>query len=104
MKDAPFKVKEVLPGKEVQSDEDIKNYIKAQSWGHHASCSCPIGANNDKMAVLDSRFRVRGTKNLRIVDASVFPKIPGTFIVTPIYMISEKASEVIIEDQNKKQL
>lgn len=101
MKDAPFKVKEVLPGKEVQSDEDIKNYIKAQSWGHHASCSCPIGSDNDKNAVLDSRFRVRGTKNLRVVDASVFPKIPGTFIVTPIYMISEKASEVIIEDYKK---
>jgi choline dehydrogenase len=35
---------------------------------------------------------------LRIVDASVFPKIPGFFIVTPIYMISEKAADVITED------
>ena len=48
------------------------------------------------MAVLDSNFNVLGTKNLRVVDASVFPHIPGYFIVLPIYMISEKASDVII--------
>ena len=55
------------------------------------------------MAVLDSRFRVRGVRNLRVVDASVFPRIPGIFIVTNIYMISEKASDVIAEDnQNLK--
>jgi len=48
--------------------------------------------------VLDSRFRVRGVQGLRVVDASVFPKIPGYFIVSAIYMISEKAADVIIED------
>ena len=50
------------------------------------------------MAVLDSRFRVRGTKGLRVVDASVFPSIPGFFIVVPIYMVSEKATDVLLED------
>ena len=49
-------------------------------------------------AVLDSRFRVRGTEGLRVVDASVFPKIPGYFIVSAIYMVSEKASDVIMQD------
>jgi choline dehydrogenase len=48
--------------------------------------------------VVDSAFRVRGATNLRVVDASVFPNIPGFFIVTPVYMISEKASEVILAD------
>jgi choline dehydrogenase len=43
--------------------------------------------------VLDKEFRVRGAKNLRVVDASVFPRIPGLFILTSIYMISEKASD-----------
>ena len=57
-----------------------------------------IGADTDPMAVLDSRFRVRHTKALRVVDASVFPRIPGYFIVTPIYMVSEKASDVIRDD------
>jgi choline dehydrogenase-like flavoprotein len=50
------------------------------------------------MAVLDSRFRVRGVKGLRVVDASVFPKIPGYFIVSAIYMVSEKAFDAIKED------
>jgi choline dehydrogenase len=54
------------------------------------------------MAVLDSRFRVRRTQGLRVVDASVFPKIPGIFIVVPIYMISEKATDVILEDAGDK--
>jgi len=40
-------------------------------------------------------------KNLRVVDASVFPRIPGFFVVTPVYMISEKASDVILADARR---
>ena len=50
------------------------------------------------MAVLDSRFRVRGVQSLRVVDASAFPKIPGFYIAVPIYVMSEKAADVIMED------
>jgi choline dehydrogenase-like flavoprotein len=50
------------------------------------------------MGVLDSRFRVHGTQGLRVVDASVFPRIPGFFIVSAVYMVGEKAAEVILED------
>jgi len=90
--------KEVIPGESVSTREQIKEFIKNQAWGHHASCTCKIGAKEDTMAVVDSKFRVHGTKNLRVVDASVFPHIPGLFIVTAIYMISEKASDVILAD------
>jgi choline dehydrogenase len=86
------------PEDNVQDDAAIRDFITKEAWGHHASCSCPIGADGDPMAVLDSRFRVRGVQNLRVVDASVFPRIPGIFIVTNVYMISEKASDVIAED------
>jgi choline dehydrogenase-like flavoprotein len=41
---------------------------------------------------------VHGTQGLRIVDASVFPRVPGLFIVSAIYMIGEKAAEVIAKD------
>ena len=58
----------------------------------------PVQVQQDSLAVLDNNFRVRGTTNLRVVDASVFPYIPGFFIVTPIYMIAEKASEMILPD------
>jgi len=45
---------------------------------------------------LDSNFRVHGTEGLRVVDASVFPRIPGLFIVSAIYMVAEKAAEVML--------
>lgn len=93
---------EERPGAEVQSEEDIGEYVKENAWGHHASCTAPIGADGDAMAVLDSKFRVRGVEGLRVVDASVFPKIPGVFIQAPIYIVSEKAAGVIIEDWGVK--
>jgi choline dehydrogenase len=89
---------EVWPGPNVTTEAEMKDFIKDEAWGHHASCTCPIGADDDPMAVLDSRFRVRGVQNLRVVDASVFPKIPGFYIALPIYMVSEKAADVIIQD------
>jgi choline dehydrogenase len=88
---------ETWPGANVSSEADVKEFIKNEAWGHHASCTCPIGSDNDPMAVLDSNFKVRGVDGLRVVDASVFPKIPGYYIAVPIYMISEKAADVIIK-------
>ncbi|MGH7846518.1 MAG: GMC oxidoreductase, partial [Candidatus Binatia bacterium] len=74
--------------------------VKDHAWGHHASCTCPIGAR-ERGGVVGGNFQVHGTKNLRIVDASVFPKIPGFFIVSSVYMIAEKASDVILADAKK---
>jgi choline dehydrogenase-like flavoprotein len=47
---------------------------------------------------LDSAFRVHKAKGLRVVDASVFPRIPGFFIAGAIYMIGEKAADVILRE------
>jgi choline dehydrogenase len=91
-------IQEICPGPAYDTPQRLREFIQNEAWGHHASCTNKIGSHRDKYAVLDSRFRVRGTQGLRVVDASVFPKIPGYFIVSAIYMISEKASDVIIED------
>lgn len=88
-------VDEVLPGVKVTSKEQIRQYAKDTVWGHYASCTCPIGADNDAMAVLDSKFRVRGVRGPRVVDASVYPRIPGTFPMLSTYMVGEKAAEDI---------
>jgi choline dehydrogenase len=93
-------VDETLPGQHVQSADDIETYAKDTAWGHHASSTCPIGADGDPMAVLDSSFRVRGVRGLRVVDASVYPRIPGTFTAVSTYMVGEKAADVILS-QNK---
>lgn len=89
---------ELVPGPQYDTPEKLREFIRDEAWGHHASCSNPIGADGDPKAALDSRFRVRGVSGLRVVDASVFPRIPGYFIVTAIYMMSEKAADVIAED------
>lgn len=100
---APLKARgliaeEELPGDKVQSDEELRDYVKYQAWGHHASCTCPIGRDGDPMAVLDGNFKVRGTQNLRVVDASIFPRLPGFFIVSSVYMVAEKAADVILAE------
>jgi choline dehydrogenase len=77
---------------------DVEDTVKTQTWSHHATSTCAIGKNGDKMAVLDTNFKVRGAKGLRVVDASALPRTPGAFPVVPTFMISEKASEVILKE------
>jgi len=89
---------ELFPGPEVKTPDEIREVVRNQAWGHHASCTCKIGADDDPEAVLDGDFRVRGVRGLRVVDASVFPRIPGLFIVSAVYMIAEKASDTILAD------
>jgi len=101
-------VREIQPGENIKDESpEMERWIRTQAWGHHCSCTCRIGADSwkadttklaDKEAVLDSRFRVHGVNGLRVVDASIFPKIPGYFILAPIFMISEKAAVTLIED------
>ena len=89
-------IEEELPGRDIESDAELSKFVRDNAWGHHASCSCPIG-NPEHGGVLDSAFRVHGARGLRVVDASVFPRIPGFFIASAVYMIGEKAADAIIE-------
>jgi len=77
---------------------DTRDYILKQTWSHHGTSTCAIGADKDPLAVLDSSFRVRGTKGLRVVDGSAFPRPPGSFPILPTFMISLKAADVILAD------
>jgi choline dehydrogenase len=88
---------ELLPGPAADSREDLRSFVRDQAWGHHASCTAAIGPR-ERGGVLDGGFRVHGTTGLRVVDASVFPRIPGFFIVTAVYMAAEKASAVMLAD------
>lgn len=92
---------ERLPGDHRTTKEQLREFVRDEAWGHHASCTCKIGAADDPTAVLDTRFRVRGVEGLRVVDASVFPRIPGFFIVSAIYMVAEKAADAILADARR---
>jgi len=87
---------EEIPGGDLQNDEQLRQFAREHAWGHHASCTCAIGPRNAG-GVLASDFRVYGTTGLRVVDASVFPRIPGFFIACAVYMIGEKAAECILD-------
>jgi choline dehydrogenase-like flavoprotein len=88
---------EELPGDSVQSDEQLAEYVRDNAWGHHASCSCAIGPR-EASGVLDGRLRVHGVERLRVVDAAAFPRIPGFFIVAAVYMLGEKAADMILAE------
>ncbi|HEY4263922.1 MAG TPA: GMC family oxidoreductase [Micropepsaceae bacterium] len=87
--------REEKPGADIQSDDALAQYVRDNSWGHHASGTCAIGPR-EANGVLDGNFSVHGTKGLRVADASVFPRIPGLFIVAAVYMIAEKAADAIL--------
>jgi choline dehydrogenase-like flavoprotein len=87
---------EICPGGDVRG-EALERWVRDNAWGHHASCTCPMGPPG-KGGVLDGRLRVHGVPRLRVVDASIFPHIPGYFIVSAIYMAAEKAADMILED------
>ena len=86
---------EILPGPGVQGEQALRDYVRDTAWGHHASCSCAIGPQADG-GVLGSDFTVHGTRRLRVVDASVFPRIPGFFIASAVYIVAEKAADTIL--------
>jgi choline dehydrogenase len=88
---------EEVPGKDFETDDDLAEFVRHHAWGHHACGTCAIGPQQYS-GVLGSNFRVHGTAGLRVVDASVFPRIPGYFIMAAVYMIAEKAADVILAD------
>ena len=86
-----------FPGSETFGG-NLREWIKHTAWGHHACGTCRMGGADDPLSVVDSRFRVRGVSGLRVVDASVFPRIPGFFLATSVYTIAEKGADAIAED------
>ncbi|KAK7007597.1 GMC oxidoreductase-domain-containing protein [Favolaschia claudopus] len=78
-------VREVSPGANVTTDEDLENFILEHVFAHHACCTNAIGPDGDPQAVLDGESMVRGVRNLRVVDASSWPEIPGYFPTSPTY-------------------
>lgn len=70
------------------SDDEIDDYVKRVSMGSlHSACTCPMSKDEGAGGVVDQQLRVHGIKNLRIADASVFPKIPSGHLMAPTIMV-----------------
>lgn len=92
----PFNGGELSPGKHVQTDRDILDWVaKDGETALHPSCTCRMG--KDDMAVVDpDTMKVHGVENLRVVDASVMPYVTNGNIYAPVMMIAEKACDMIL--------
>jgi choline dehydrogenase len=81
-------------GNDEQLEKDIRNRADTQ---YHPCGTCKMGSKSDVMAVVDSQLRVHGIENLRVVDASIMPKIISGNTNAPTIMIGEKAADMILE-------
>lgn len=99
----PFKSwikREVAPGPNVQSDEDLSYYgRKAHHTVYHPAGTMKMGdIARDGYAVLDPQLKVRGLKGVRVADASVFPTMPSINPMLPTLAVGERAAELIAEE------
>ncbi|WP_336697697.1 GMC family oxidoreductase [Curtobacterium sp. USHLN213] len=95
-------VREVFPGPEVQSDEELSRVLRdVHQTVYHVSGTCRMGADDDAFAVLDPELRVRGVERLRVVDASVFPSVTAVNPVGTIMTVAERAADLIRRDRER---
>ncbi|XP_014554467.1 hypothetical protein COCVIDRAFT_104929 [Bipolaris victoriae FI3] len=84
-------------------DQEIdKQWIEDQVFGHHPTSTNKVGPDSDPLAVLDSRLRVKGVEGLRVVDASAFPRCPGAFPAVSTFLLSSRATDLVLEDAAKR--
>jgi len=99
---ANWLVREVFPGPQVTSDDELSTVLRAtHQTVYHVSGTCRMGAEDDAMAVCHSRLRVRGVAGLRDVDASVLPTIPSVNPVGTVMAVAERASELVADDHRQ---
>ncbi|MGH3627211.1 MAG: choline dehydrogenase, partial [Sciscionella sp.] len=95
---APFNGGEISPGGDVQTDEQILNWVARDAeTALHPSCTAKMGVGPD--AVVDpATMRVHGLEGLRICDASVMPYITNGNIYAPVMMTAERTADLILGD------
>ncbi len=95
---APFNDGELLPGPDVNSDDEIDDYTRANlATCHHQVGTCKMG--QDEEAVVDERLRVHGIAGLRVADASIIPTQIGGNTNAAAIMIGEKAADMIVHSR-----
>jgi choline dehydrogenase len=92
-----YRGRELQPGEAVQSDAQIDAFIRDKvESAYHPSCTCKMGAAEDRMAVVDAETRVHGLERLRVVDSSIMPQVTTGNLNAPTIMLAEKAADHIL--------
>jgi choline dehydrogenase-like flavoprotein len=95
----PWIKRELAPGPDIKSDDALLQYIyQTHNTVYHPAGTCKMGDLANAMVVTDSHLRMRGMKNLRIADASVFPAITSVNPGITCMMIGERCADYIIKD------
>ena len=99
-----YALEETLPGKAVQSDQEILDAVRKLSGpGFHAAGTCRMGA--DAQSVVDPQTRVRGVQKLNVVDLSVFPILTSGNTWVPVSALAWRAADMIIaQDQQAEEV
>ena len=88
--------RELAPGPDAVTDDDLIDYVhKTHNTVYHPAGTAKMGSSDDPMAVLDSELRVRGVRNLRVVDASAMPKLPTVNPNITVMTMAEKCADLI---------
>lgn len=94
----PFRGEEIAPGPQVQSEEQINDWIRDKAETiYHPVGSCRMGSDSD--SVVDLALKVRGLEGLRVIDASVMPTLIGGNTNAPTTMIAERGAAFILNHQ-----
>jgi len=88
--------REELPGKEVQSDDEILDYFRQNgTTAFHLMGTCRMGPPTDPTAVIDDQLKVKGVEALRVADASIMPTMPSANTNASAIMIGEKCADLV---------
>ncbi|MGD1925700.1 MAG: GMC family oxidoreductase [Paracoccaceae bacterium] len=92
----PFYEREMYPGPDVQSDDELLACAKERgTTTFHPMGTCRMGPNTDPSAVVDDELKVHGIDGLRVVDASIMPMMLSANLNAGTMMIADKASDMI---------
>lgn len=94
----PYRGKEIQPGVDLQTDEQLNAFIHEHvESAFHPCGTAKMGRADDPLAVVDPECRVIGVDNLRLADSSIFPRITNGNLNAPSIMVGEKASDHILD-------
>jgi len=90
----PYVINERLPGTDVQTDDEWAGFLRTAIFGgNHLVGTCRMGT--DPMSVVNERLQVRGIGNLRVIDASIMPRLTSAHTNAVVFAIGEKGADLL---------